>query len=144
MLAAAGLERLGRIAEASELLDLAEWPTAPAQGALALEIRADASTALAERVATVDDTGTRAAATAERGVLERLEAGCSAPIAAHASVGANVMTLTAAVFAPDGTRSLTVTEVGDRDGSASELADRVAEQLLERGAAALAPLGAAR
>lgn len=144
VLAAAGLERLGRIAEASELLDLAEWPTAPAQGALALEIRADASAALAGRIAAVDDSDTRAAATAERRVLERLEAGCSAPIAAHATVGPGVLTLTAAVFAPDGTRSLTVTDVGDLERPVPELADRVAEQLLARGAAALAPLGAAR
>ena len=54
VLAAAGLERLGRLGEASELLDLGRWPTAPAQGALALEIRADAAAALAERVAEVD------------------------------------------------------------------------------------------
>ena len=43
VLAAAGLERLGRLGEASELLPLETWPTAPAQGALALEIREDAS-----------------------------------------------------------------------------------------------------
>ena len=146
VLAAAGLERLGRLGEASELLDLAEWPTAPAQGALALEIRADASAALAERVGEVDHTPTRLAATAERGVLARLESGCSAPIAAHATVGDGVLTLTAAVFAPEGTSRLSVTEVGSADSerAALELADRVAALLLERGAAALAPLGAAR
>jgi hydroxymethylbilane synthase len=146
VLAAAGLERLGRLGEASELLDLAEWPTAPAQGALALEIRADASPSLAERVGEVDHAPTRLAATAERGVLARLEAGCSAPIAAHATVSDGVLTLTAAVFAPEGASRLSVTEVGSADSehAALDLADRVAAVLLERGAAALAPLGAAR
>ncbi|HYI50836.1 MAG TPA: hydroxymethylbilane synthase [Microbacterium sp.] len=146
VLAAAGLERLGRLGEASELLDLAQWPTAPAQGALALEIRQDASSSLAERVGAVDHAPTRMAATAERRVLARLEAGCSAPIAAHAAVGEGVLSLTAAVFAPDGTSRLTVTEAGaaDTERSVLEIADRVALALLDRGAAALAPLGAAR
>lgn len=146
VLAAAGLERLGRLGEASELLDIGAWPTAPAQGALALEIRADASASLAERVGAVDHAPTRLAATAERGVLERLEAGCSAPIAAHAVLADGVLTLTAAVFAPDGTSELTIVQTGaaDSDRSALELADRVALALLDRGAASLAPLGSAR
>jgi hydroxymethylbilane synthase len=141
VLAAAGLERLGRIGEAAELLDIDRWPTAPAQGALALEIRADASPALRERIGAVDHTATHRAATAERGVLARLEAGCSAPIAAHAAVADGMITLTAAVFAPDGTSELTIVETGH---DPLELADRVAVALLERGAAALAPLGGVR
>lgn len=146
VLAAAGLERIGRIAEASELFDLDRWPTAPAQGALALEVRADAPTALVERVAAVDELPTRLAATAERGVLSRLEAGCSAPIAAHAVIEGGMLTLTAAVFAADGQRHLTITETGAvRDEEAAlALADRAAGVLLERGAADLAPLGATR
>jgi hydroxymethylbilane synthase len=141
VLAAAGLERLGRLGEASELLDLEMWPTAPAQGALALEVRADASSALRARVAAVDDPSTHLAATAERGVLARLEAGCSAPIAAHGRVVDESITLRATVFAPDGRSELTAVETG---ADALELADRVAIALLKRGAAALAPLGGAR
>jgi hydroxymethylbilane synthase len=141
VLAAAGLERLGRLGEASELLDLTTWPTAPAQGALALEVRADAPGALVAQVASVDDPATHLAAAAERGVLARLEAGCSAPIAAHATVSDSAITLTATVFAPDGASELTIVETG---GDPLELADRVAVALLERGAASLAPLGGAR
>jgi len=146
VLAAAGLERLGRLGEASELFDLATWPTAPAQGALALEMRADASATLVDRVAAVDDPATRLAATAERGVLARLEAGCSAPIAAHARIEDGVLTLTATVYDPDGTRELTAidTQVVESDRSALDLADRVAASLLDRGATRLAPLGGAR
>ena len=144
VLAAAGLERLGRLGDASELLDIQRWPTAPAQGALALEIRADAPASLAERIAVVDHAFTNLAATAERGVLARLEAGCSAPIAAHATVVDGVITLIAAVFAPDGQSELTIVETGAADADPLELADRVASALLERGAATLAPLGSAR
>lgn len=151
VLAAAGLERLGRLGDASELLDLASWPTAPAQGALALEIRTDAAASLIERVGAVDHAPTRLAATAERGVLARLEAGCSAPIAAHATFAHGVLTLTATVFVPDGQSLLTIVETSgadsdgaDSDRAALELADRVAIALLERGAATLAPLGSAR
>ena len=144
VLAAAGLERLGRLGDASELLDIQRWPTAPAQGALALEIRADAPASLAERIAVVDHAFTHLAATAERGVLARLEAGCSAPIAAHATVVDGVITLIAAVFAPDGQSELTIVETGAADADPLELAGRVASALLERGAATLAPLGSAR
>jgi hydroxymethylbilane synthase len=146
VLAAAGLERLGRLGEASELLDLDSWPTAPAQGALALEIRADAPESLVERVGAVDHAPTRLAAAAERGVLTRLEAGCSAPIAAHATVDGDVLTLTATVYAPDGSSELTSAQTGRvaSDAAAFGVADAVATALLERGAAGLAPLGTAR
>lgn len=146
VLAAAGLERLGRLGEASELFDLASWPTAPAQGALAIEVRSDAAAAVRARVAAVDDASTRRAAIAERGVLSRLEAGCSAPIAAHAALDADALVLTASVFAPDGSEELTITRAGtaETDRAASDLADHVAAELLDSGAARLAPLGAAQ
>ena len=89
---------------------------------------------------------TRIAATAERGVLARLEAGCSAPIAAHATLVDGLLILTATVYAPDGTGELTIvdTEAAGSDRAPLDLADRVAAALLDRGAASLAPLGGAR
>jgi hydroxymethylbilane synthase len=90
VVAAAGLRRLGRIDEASELLDPLQVLPAPAQGALAVECRAgtsDADLAMARTLAAVlDDPLTRAAVAAERAVLATLEAGCSAPVAALADV----------------------------------------------------------
>jgi hydroxymethylbilane synthase len=90
VVAAAGLRRLGRIDEASELLDPLQVLPAPAQGALAVECRAgtsDADLALARTLAAaLDDPHTRAAVAAERAVLATLEAGCSAPVAALADV----------------------------------------------------------
>ncbi|WP_454293244.1 hydroxymethylbilane synthase [Salana multivorans] len=80
VLAAAGLDRLERSDVVTERLDLERWPTAPAQGALAVEIRSDASAAVRDATTRLDDDATRAAATAERDVLRLLEAGCAAPL----------------------------------------------------------------
>lgn len=86
VVAAAGLRRLGRVAEASELLDPLQMLPAPAQGALAIECRAGDTELIEFLSAVLDDAGVRAAVSAERAVLAALEAGCSAPVAAHADV----------------------------------------------------------
>ncbi len=106
VLAAAGLRRLGLDAAITERLDPEEFLPAPAQGALAVECRADAPAELREALATLDDPPTRMAAIAERAVLARLEAGCAAPVAAHAVVADEQLRLTAAVTALDGSRQL--------------------------------------
>jgi len=147
VLAAAGLDRLGRTAEIAELLDLGDWPTAPAQGALAIEIRADAPAEVRRRVAGVDHRPTRLAVAAERGVLARLEAGCAAPIAAHAMLEDGLLFLTATVYALDGSARLTASHAAypeDYADPADELAARAADELLALGAAGLAPIGGAR
>ena len=86
VVAAAGLRRLGRIAEATELLDPLQMLPAPAQGALAVECRRDDTDLAAFLAATLDDELTRAAVAAERAVLATLEAGCSAPVGALADI----------------------------------------------------------
>jgi len=145
ILAAAGLDRLdrGELAQA-ELLDLTDWPTAPAQGALAIEIRADAPPDVARRATALDHRPTRLAASAERGVLARLEAGCAAPVAASALLDDGLLFLTATVYALDGSAKITASHAAypeDSEDPAGELAERVAEELLSGGAADLAPLG---
>ncbi|WP_433290009.1 hydroxymethylbilane synthase [Pseudonocardia sp. CA-142604] len=86
VVAAAGLRRLGRIDEATELLDPLQMLPAPAQGALAVECRADDLELGRALALALDDEFTRAAVIAERAVLATLEAGCSAPVAALADV----------------------------------------------------------
>jgi hydroxymethylbilane synthase len=90
VVAAAGLRRLGRVEEATELLDPLQMLPAPAQGALAIECRAPATAADEELAAALrsvlDDEYTRTAVTAERTLLAALEAGCSAPVGALADV----------------------------------------------------------
>jgi hydroxymethylbilane synthase len=86
VVAAAGLARLGRIAEATELLDPQQMLPAPGQGALACECRVNDPDTARALAAVLDDTGVRAAVTAERALLAALEAGCSTPVGALADV----------------------------------------------------------
>lgn len=143
VLAAAGLERLGRLDAVTELLSLASWPTAPAQGALAIETR----TGDEKKVAKLDHKPTRLAVEAERGVLARLEAGCAAPLGASAIVEDGLLFLSARVYSLDGAEHLTSSHAAypeDSRDPAGELAERVAAELLASGAADIAPLGGGR
>lgn len=145
ILAAAGLARLSRHEDASELLGLESWPTAPGQGALAVEIVTGAPTAAREIVAALDDGHTRVTVQAERAVLAGLQAGCAAPVAAHASVTDRRLVLHAVVYALDGSAQVGARVHGDLEPGVEErLAREVVDQLLDRGAAELAPLGAPR
>jgi len=139
VLAAAGLHRVDRAEAITEYLDLADWPTAPGQGVLAVEVReeedrADLLTALEQ----VHDPAAWAAVTAERAVLATLEAGCAAPVAAHATAG-EVLTLHAAAYHPTQAQSLRAdgSEILDDAApfqTATALGQRLADELLEAGA----------
>ncbi|CAN5760589.1 hydroxymethylbilane synthase [soil metagenome] len=83
VLARAGLARLGRLDEITEVLDPLQMLPAPGQGALGVECRA--GDPLADELrAVLDDPATRTAVTAERAFLGAVEAGCSAPLGALA------------------------------------------------------------
>lgn len=163
VLAAAGLDRLARSDAATERLDLDEWPTAPGQGALAVEVRAGEE----ELVTMLDDPATRAAVEAERRVLALLEAGCSAPVGVHARLDGDELRLDARVYRLDGGAWLSSSGADDlrtfataaavrADASplgaaptpptwavaVEALAARVARELLDAGAAELAGVGA--
>ena len=156
VLAAAGLGRLGRADSATQHLALSDWPTAPGQGALALETRPDVAAsqhgrALAKALATVNHVTTRGVVAAERGVLAGLEAGCAAPLGTTALVEDGLLFLTATVYKPDGSEHLTSSHAASLEGNgqaalleaAEDAARRVVDELLESGAASLAPLGGA-
>jgi hydroxymethylbilane synthase len=145
VLAAAGLTRLGRQAAITEYIDPAVMLPAPGQGALAVEFRTDdEESALGVALTAYDHGDTRDAVTAERAVLLRLEAGCSAPIGALAAVRGDALTLEAVVCSPDGRRMLRRTVSAPHDGpvAAARLGVLLAEELLEAGAAEIAPLSA--
>ncbi|GAA3497524.1 hydroxymethylbilane synthase [Streptomyces prasinosporus] len=78
VLAAAGMNRIGRGDEVTDFLSVDTVLPAPGQGALAVECTADNAPLIAA-LAALDDPFTRAAVTAERSLLAALEAGCSAP-----------------------------------------------------------------
>lgn len=109
VLARAGLSRLGRADEATEVLDPLQVLPAPGQGALAVECRSDDTATLA-LLARLDDAGTRAAVTAERTLMATLEGGCAAPIGALAEVAEGdegpELWLRAVILSEDGALSL--------------------------------------
>ena len=145
VLAAAGLRRLGLADRITHLFDVATFLPAPAQGALALECRADAAPGLRAVLAELDDLPTRLAVTAERTVLARLEAGCAAPVAAYAQLDGGRLVLEATVIALDGSRQFKAGgAAGPSEAAALELGARVAGDLLAAGAATIVDLGAAR
>ncbi|MFD2418413.1 hydroxymethylbilane synthase [Amycolatopsis pigmentata] len=86
IIARAGLARLGRVAEITETLDPIQMLPAPAQGALAVECRADDVDIEHLLQSIVDDEAARAAVTAERTMLATLEGGCNAPVGGLAEV----------------------------------------------------------
>ncbi|RKR75730.1 hydroxymethylbilane synthase [Frondihabitans australicus] len=150
MLSAAGLSRLGLLDQATELFGLGFWPTAPGQGALALEVRdGDSGPDLTKGLKALDHRETRLIATAEREVLAGLEAGCAAPVGVTAVVDAGLLLVSATVYALDGASRLSASHgvTLEPSGLASQLADvhevagRVVDELLANGAATLAPLG---
>lgn len=143
VLAAAGLARLGREGVVTEHLELVDWPSAPAQGALAVEMRSDADAGQRGAVARSDDADARLAADLEREVLRILEAGCAAPLGVTAVVEEGTVRVRASVYALDGSDEVTVSAEADRS-DAGGLGERIARDLLAAGAAELAPLGAAR
>jgi hydroxymethylbilane synthase len=143
ILAAAGLERLHRLDAITEFLGIDGWPTAPAQGALAIETR----TGDEKSVMKLDHKPSHLTADAERAVLALLEAGCAAPIGAHAIHDDGLLFLSARVYREDGGEYLTSSHAlypEDTLNPVAELAGRVADELLAGGAARLAPLAASR
>ncbi|WP_298749014.1 hydroxymethylbilane synthase [uncultured Serinicoccus sp.] len=89
VLARAGLARLGRLDEATQVLDTEDMIPAAGQGALAVECRADDTGLAAELAGILDHPATRAAVSAERAALAALEAGCTAPVGALAQPGSS-------------------------------------------------------
>ncbi len=134
VLAEAGLLRLGLGRVISERLSPGDMLPAPGQGALALQCRAEAE--LLRLLAPLNHAPTRAAVTAERAFLATLEAGCSAPLAAHAQVSGSEVRLRARVLAGDGSQKIDLDLSGPVDQAAA-IGQQLAERALQQGAAAL-------
>jgi hydroxymethylbilane synthase len=101
ILARAGLARLGRLDVVTSVLDPDLMLPAPAQGALAVECRAD-DDETAAALSVLDDPVTRTEVTAERAFLATLNGGCTAPVGALATLTEHTLRLDGCVAAPDG------------------------------------------
>jgi hydroxymethylbilane synthase len=142
LLARAGLSRIGRLEEVTEVLDPLQMLPAPGQGALAVECRADDD--LLGALAALDDRGSRAAVEAERAVLATLEGGCSAPIGALADVvegeDGDELWVRAIALSTDGALSVRMSATGDPNDAAG-LGARLAKEMLADGAGDLEAAG---
>ncbi|MFI1826146.1 hydroxymethylbilane synthase [Streptomyces sp. NPDC020412] len=144
VLAAAGLNRIGRSAEVTDFLSVDSVLPAPGQGALAIECTAQ-NAELAARLAELDDPETRAAVTAERSLLAALEAGCSAPVGALADLlgdgqAVTEMRLRGVVGTTDGAELVQLSTTGPvpmSHGDAIALGRELASEMLAKGAAGL-------
>jgi hydroxymethylbilane synthase len=141
LLARAGLARIGRLEEVTEVLDPLQMLPAPGQGALAVECRAGLPDAdLATALAVLEDPATRAATDAERAVLATLEGGCSAPVGALAEVvegdDGDELWLRAVALSTDGGLSVRMSATGS-PADAADIGARLAKEMLADGAADL-------
>jgi hydroxymethylbilane synthase len=142
ILAKAGLDRLGLAPAHTSTLPAEEFLPAPGQGILGVEVREDDREAR-ELVKRLDDRRTRTEAEAERAFLLRLGAGCHTPVAGHARLDHDAMTLTGLVASPDGATVLR-SSIGGLASASEALGRELADELLARGARRLLETGEAR
>ena len=149
VLAAAGLDRLGRTENVHQRFEPDELCPAPGQGAIALETRSprfpldtedrERDPSIFRAVAELDHAATRYAITAERAALNGLGGGCMLPIGALCTVNGTTATLLAQVVSPDGETMLTEEVEGIASLAPETLGQRAATLLIQRGALELLP-----
>ncbi len=132
ILAAAGLRRLGLEERISMFLRPADMLPSPGQGALGLETRADDAQTI-DALSALDHFASRVACTAERAFLRELGGGCELPIAAHAVVHEEHLSLDGLVADTHGKKVLRGRISGAPD-QPEQLGKSLAAELLARGA----------
>ena len=132
VLAAAGIKRLGFERRISQILDTDTMLPAVGQGALCIEIR-DKNPRIESIVGVLNHRPTHIAITAERAFLHHLEGGCQVPIAAHALIKENHVSITGLVAAIDGSILIKETHIGKIE-DATNVGITLAQKLLDQGA----------
>ena len=139
VMARAGLDRLGLKPEHAHPLAVEEFLPAVGQGILGVEARSEDGE-IREALRGVDHPGTRMQAVAERAFLRRLGAGCHTPVAGHARLVVGAISIAGLVASVDGATVLRG-EVSGPDSQAEALGERLADDLLGRGARGLLAAG---
>ena len=133
ILAASGLDRLGRTEWIRQRFDPEHLCPAPGQGALAIECRVDdASTQRA--ITFLDHPDTRFAVTAERAALSALGGGCQVPIGLYCNRSGDTFFLGGVVASLNGNSHVMARMPGSDPG---ELGLSLAAQLFTNGADAI-------
>jgi hydroxymethylbilane synthase len=133
ILAAAGLNRLGKRESIRQLLAANVMCPAAGQGALAIEIRQDDFHTRRD-VASLDDAAARATTSCERILLNTMGGGCQVPIGAFAEVRSHRLYLQAIVARPDGAWVLRESGEGE---NLQQLGEMIGQALLRRGGDAI-------
>jgi hydroxymethylbilane synthase len=133
ILAAAGLNRLGKTELVRQIIPAEVMCPAAGQGALGIEIRAGDSITR-QHLVFLDDSAARVSTACERALLNKLGGGCQVPIGAFAEVRERRLQLQAVVADPDGSKVLRESREGD---DPALLGESVGETLLERGGDAI-------
>ncbi len=135
ILAAAGLERLRFADRISQQFSPDEMLPAAAQGVVGIECL-ESAVELREVLARLNHEDSVRTTLAERAIARVLEASCQSPVATFARIAGDVLTVTALVAMPDGSRSIRDSFSGPAD-EAEQLGEKLAARLLEQGAAEL-------
>jgi hydroxymethylbilane synthase len=131
IVACAGLVRLGLSERISAVLAPDDFIPAPAQGALAIQIRAD-DHALARLVSQVNDVPSRLTAETERHVLACMHGGCSIPLGVYAQIREDTIVIHALISDADGTRRIKLSRSAPVQ-RAAQCAEQTARDLLAAG-----------
>ncbi len=129
-LACAGLKRLGLAEHIREPVSSEIMLPAAAQGAIAIELRADDADT-AQLVAPLNDAATALCVAAERAFLARLDGSCRTPIAGLAELEGNAMRFRGEILTPDGKECLATERSGGAE-AALRLGEEAATELIER------------
>ena len=131
LLARAGLERLGLADRISFVFDPNEFVPAPAQGALAIQTRAN-DTETNKLIAAIDDDNARTTTSAERKILTTMQCGCHAPVGAYAKINGSEISIRAFISDLQGQNFIVRQAIGPI-AQAENLAEELARELLNAG-----------
>ncbi|VAW13912.1 Porphobilinogen deaminase [hydrothermal vent metagenome] len=128
LLAMAGLNRLGQAQKASSLLDPLEFPPAPAQGAVGLEMRLN-DQRTRDLAAPLDDRPTNQAVVGERAMLEKLDGSCRTPIGVFSRFKGDRLLVSAQILSLDGAQCFSA-EASGAPKDSTKIGLEVAEKLI--------------
>ena len=131
VIACAGLNRLGMADKISAILPPQEFLPAPAQGALAVQIRTD-DNELSELVSKLDDKKSRIAVEAERAILSSMHGGCSIPLGVYSQISGDNITIDAVISDAEGVKYIKRSITGHIN-QANVFAEKLAQELLTAG-----------
>jgi len=131
ILARAGLERLALQKEITFIFNPIEFVPAPAQGALAIQIRKN-DKKTNELIAAINNQKAQIETSAERRILTILECGCHAPVGAFAKILGQKIKIIAFISDLEGKNLIIRERIGKKEDSLS-ISENLAKELLSSG-----------